>query len=117
MFFWTAFIFLLQDDKGRQFVTKSLNSDFSSLFLREIAEANDLVGILSDASSDNTGSGNEVELYGLLGERCNDDRDCFLDYSDCHYDERSSSKRCQCRQGFIPTKNNVSCEPGNNSIL
>ena len=86
------------------------------MFLREIAEANDLVGILSDASSDNTGAGNEVELYGLLGDRCNDDRDCFLDYSDCHFDEILSSKRCQCRQGFIPTKNNVSCEPGNNPI-
>ena len=86
------------------------------MFLREIAEANDLVGILSDASSDNTAAGNKVELYGLLGDRCNDDRDCFLDYSDCHFDEILSSKRCQCRQGFIPTKNNVSCEPGSNLI-
>ena len=78
------------------------------------AEANDLVGILSDASSDNTAIDNEVELYGLLEDPCNDDRDCFLDYSQCEFSPELSSKRCQCKIGFTPTSNNLSCEQGMN---
>ena len=87
------------------------------MFLFWLEEASDLVGILSDASSDNMATGNEVELYGLLGDRCIDDRDCFLDYSKCQFDFEQSSKRCQCREGFIPTTNNVSCEPGEHLYL
>ena len=71
----------------------------------------DFAGILSDATSDGqSGVGNEVQLYGLLGDPCIDDRDCFLDYSVCKY--AISSKRCLCEDGFVPTSNNVSCEQG-----
>ena len=92
-----------------------INDQFFSILTKideTKAEANDLVGILSDASSDNTAVDNEVELYGLLGDPCIDDRDCFLDYSQCEFSPEMSSKRCQCNVGFIPTSNNLSCEQG-----
>ena len=74
-------------------------------------ELSDFAGILSDATSDGPSAvGNEVQLYGLLGDPCIDDRDCFLDYSVCKY--AISSKRCLCEDGFVPTSNNVSCEQG-----
>ena len=70
------------------------------------------MGILSDASSDNTQVENEVDLYGLLGDPCIDDRDCFLDYSKCHFSYELSSKICQCKEGFVATSNHLSCEQG-----
>ena len=74
-------------------------------------ELSDFAGILSDATSDGPSAvGNEVQLYGLLGDPCIDDRDCFLDYSVCKY--ALSSKICLCEEGFVPTSNNVSCEQG-----
>ena len=74
-------------------------------------ELSDFAGILSDATSDGPSpDGNEVQLYGLLGDPCIDDRDCFLDHSVCKY--AISSKRCLCEDGFVPTSNNVSCEQG-----
>ena len=83
---------------------------FSNIEIEE-NELSDFVGILSDATSDGPSAvGNEVQLYGLLGDPCIDDRDCFLDYSMCKY--ALSSKICLCEDGFVPTSNNVSCEQG-----
>lgn len=53
--------------------------------------------ILSD------GTGTVMTVYGLIGDQCLDDRDCFIDDTTCF------EGVCTCQPGFKPTASNLTC--------
>ena len=50
--------------------------------------------------SDGTGT---ITIYGLIGDQCIDDRDCFIDSTSC------IEGLCTCEPGFMPTGSNLTC--------
>ena len=62
--------------------------------------APDSAKIQKDILSD----GISVSVYGLLGDRCLDDKDCFVDFATC-----SGGGVCACQPGFKVTGSNLTC--------
>ena len=63
-------------------------------------DAPHLFGDHSDILSDGTGT---VTVYGLIGDKCLDNRDCFIDHTSC------LNGVCACQSGFRPTSSNLTC--------
>ena len=53
-----------------------------------------------DVLSDGTGT---ITIYGLIGDQCLDDQDCFMDFTSC------IGGVCNCQDGFEFDRNNMSC--------
>ena len=53
-----------------------------------------------DILSDGTGT---ITVYGLIGDQCLDDRDCFIDTTTC------IEGICSCQSGYMPTGSNLTC--------
>ena len=51
--------------------------------------------------SDGTGT---ITIYGLIGDQCLDDQDCFMDFTSC------IGGVCTCQSGFDLDRTNMSCE-------
>ena len=60
--------------------------------------------VLSDSNGDDAADVS-IALYGMLGDICVGDKDCFMDNSICGPDNR-----CKCGTQFQPTPDNVSCQ-------
>ena len=54
-----------------------------------------------DILSDGTGT---VTVYGLIGDKCLDNRDCFIDSTSCNPDGY-----CACESGYKATSSNLTC--------
>ena len=55
----------------------------------------------NDILADGTGI---ITIYGLLGDKCLDNRDCFMDFTEC------IEGFCSCQEGFMPaSSNNLTC--------
>ena len=57
-------------------------------------------GRQQDILSDGTGI---ITVYGLIGDKCLDDRDCFIDHTSC------LDGTCSCLPGHLPTSSNLTC--------
>ena len=60
-----------------------------------------------DILSDGTGT---ITIYGLIGDKCLDDRDCFIDSTSC------INGLCACQEGFELIGGNLTCTPIQRSL-